>query len=230
MRPAARRAAPRRFPAAAYVAPFAAYVALLGISPYLPVSLGIAYPLRVAFVCLVLLFLSRQVLPRAAGRPAASVAVGAAVFVLWILPDFLWPGYRQHRLFENPLTGAAHSSVPLDMRGDVLFLFFRVLGSVVVVPIIEELFWRGWLIRYLSNRTFETVPLGTATRQAWWITVFLFATEHGPYWEVGLLAGIAYNWWVGRTANLGDCIVAHATTNACLAAYVIHAGRWEYWM
>jgi hypothetical protein len=219
-----------RNPAAAYVAPFAAYVAILGVSAHLPLPLGMAYPLRVGLVCLVLLVLSRKVVPRAANRLFASLLVGAAVFVVWIFPDLLWPGYRQHWLFENPLTGAARSSIPLEMRADAVFLVFRILGSVVVVPVIEELFWRGWLIRYLTNRSFEAVPIGTATRQAGWITALLFATEHGPYWEVGLLAGIAYNWWVGRTSSLGDCIVAHATTNACLAACVIYAGRWEYWM
>ena len=47
---------------------------------------------------------------------------------------------------------------------------------------------------------------------------------------MGLLAGIAYNGWMVRTRNLADCILAHAVTNACLAAYVLLAGAWDYWL
>ncbi len=57
-----------------------------------------------------------------------------------------------------------------------------------------------------------------------------FASEHGPYWDVGLLAGILYNWWMLRTKSLGDLICAHAVTNACLSLFVITAGKWEYWL
>jgi CAAX prenyl protease-like protein len=62
------------------------------------------------------------------------------------------------------------------------------------------------------------------------VTAVLFASEHGPYWDVGLLTGFLYNWWMIRTRSLGDCIVAHAVTNACLCVYVVSSGSWEYWM
>jgi len=63
---------------------------------------------------------------------------------------------------------------------------------------------------------------------SFWITAVLFGAEHGPYWDVGLLAGILYNWWMVRTGRLADCIVAHAVTNGVLAAYVPSSGRWQY--
>ena len=58
----------------------------------------------------------------------------------------------------------------------------------------------------------------------------LFAAEHGPYWDVGLLTGFIYNWWMIRTKNLWDCIIAHAVTNGALAAWVVLAGQWQYWL
>ena len=58
----------------------------------------------------------------------------------------------------------------------------------------------------------------------------LFAAEHGPYWDVGLAAGVIFNLWMVRTKSLGDLILAHAVSNACLGAYVIAAGKWEYWL
>ena len=62
------------------------------------------------------------------------------------------------------------------------------------------------------------------------MTAVLFSAEHGPYWDVGLLAGITYNWWMLRTHRLADCIVAHAVTNGLLAIYVLYAGHWQYWL
>ena len=56
------------------------------------------------------------------------------------------------------------------------------------------------------------------------------AVEHGPFWEVGLLCGIIYNWWMRRTRSLGDLMLVHAVTNLALAVYVIVTGRWMFWM
>jgi CAAX prenyl protease-like protein len=109
-------------------------------------------------------------------------------------------------------------------------LFFRTLRAVIIVPIVEELFWRGWMMRWLVSSDFHKVTLGAFTHSSFWITAFLFASEHGPYWEVGLIAGIAYNWWMIRTRSLGDLIYAHGVTNACLCAFILLTNRWEYWL
>ena len=75
------------------------------------------------------------------------------------------------------------------------------------------------------------VALQGITLLVWFIvTAILFATEHGPFWDVGLLAGVIYNWWMMRTRNLADCMIAHGVTNACLAAFVISRGQWQYWL
>jgi len=210
------------------VAPFAAFTAFLALErafnvPHL-------YPVRVLAVGALLLYGSRAVLPLQAAQVARSLALGALVFAVWIAPDLLWPGYRSHWLFENPLFGSAQSSLPRSAKTNGTFVFFRTVGCVALVPVVEELFWRGWLIRWLQRSDFWRVPLGTVTRFSFWITALLFASEHGPYWEVGLLAGLAYNWWLVRTRNLADCILAHTATNACLSAWVLTTGQWQYWL
>jgi membrane protease YdiL (CAAX protease family) len=58
----------------------------------------------------------------------------------------------------------------------------------------------------------------------------LFAAEHGSYWDVGLVAGILFNYWMVRTRSLGDLILSHAVANLSLSAYVIASGKWEYWL
>jgi CAAX prenyl protease-like protein len=85
-------------------------------------------------------------------------------------------------------------------------------------------------MRWLVKDDFASVQLGTYTPRSFWITAVFFAAEHGPYWEVGLIAGVIYNWLMIRTRSIGDCILAHAITNAILSAFVITTGRWEYWM
>jgi CAAX prenyl protease-like protein len=126
--------------------------------------------------------------------------------------------------------GSPKSSLPPGTKINVTFIIFRVLASVVNVPVLEELFWRGWLMRWLIAKDFKTVPLGAYTAQSFWLVAVLFASEHGSYWDVGLAAGIIYNWWMIRTRSLADCMLAHAVTNACLAAYVLARDQWQYWL
>ncbi|MGC8792125.1 MAG: CAAX prenyl protease-related protein [Bryobacteraceae bacterium] len=215
---------------AACVGPFAVFVALMALLPLLGVDTAVGYPVQSVAALAVWWLLSRRLFPWRPVRPIASALLGMAIFVVWVAPDALWPGYRSHWLFENTLTGSARSSIEASSRSDPAFLAFRVFGSVVVVPLIEELFWRGWLMRWLAGGALEQMPVGTYSPRAFWLTAILFGLEHGPYWDVGLVAGVAYNWWVVKARSLADCILAHGVTNACLAAYVLASGKWSYWL
>jgi CAAX prenyl protease-like protein len=207
------------------MAVFIAFLAMGGIP-----GLGAAeYPVRVGILGAVIWLFSRPVLDLRMLNWIGSVVLGLAVFVVWVAPDVLWPGYREHWLFQNSLTGKAESSVPTELQANTMVLIFRAIRATLIVPIVEELFWRGWLMRWLISNDFTSIPLGTYARDAFWITAALFAVEHGPYWEVGLLAGVAYNWWMVRTKSLGDCILAHAVTNGVLSAYTVYGGHWQYW-
>lgn len=202
---------------------------MLGLEHQMGVPPQVGYPLRTAVTLLVLLLFARPYISLRPQQPLASAAIGVAVFAIWIAPDALL-GYRHHWLFENPLTGTAGGAPPADLQRDLFFLCVRAAGSTLLVPVIEELFWRAWLMRWLIDRDFEKVPLGAYLPSAFWITAILFASEHGPYWEVGLAAGVIYNWWMIRTRSLADCILAHAVTNGVLAIYVVTAGAWRYWL
>ncbi len=224
-----------RSPSANYVAPFCIFLALLALSR------GVSLPpvaTQAGFVALMLLVLwifCRPVLLAAARDQVqvrswiATLAVGVVMFVLWIAPEHFFPGYRHFWLFENPLMGKPETGLSAAARSQPLTLWLRAFRAVIIVPVIEELFWRGWLMRWLIAPDFESIPLGTWSAQAFWIVAVLFASEHGAFWDVGLAAGVLYNWWMLRTRSLGDLIVAHAVTNACLSAYVAWSGRWEYW-
>jgi len=211
-----------------FVAPFVAYCVLMGVEQSMKISMAVAYPMRLIVVLAVILLVSRPALQLNLRRPLLSAAIGLLVFGVWIAPDLLF-GYRHSALFENFITGAAVSTMPAELRSSAFFLIVRVLGSTLIVPVIEELFWRGWLMRWLIQDKFESVQLGAYAPRAFWIVAILFAAEHGAYWEVGLVAGIIYNWWMVRTKSLADCMVAHAVTNGLLSAYVLLFHHWEYW-
>ncbi len=215
-----------RNPTLAYIAPFVIYVGLLAV----PLPPLIGHSVRFAITLAAIAFLSWPFLSLRPSRPLLSVAIGIAVFLIWIGPDLLF-GYRHHWLFENSLLGKAATSVPSSLEHSAPFLTLRMLTTAALVPVLEELFWRGWLMRWLiDNNDFRKVPMGTYQPLAFWLVAVLFASEHGSYWEVGLLAGIVYNWWAVRTKCLADCMLAHAVTNAALGVYVIAAGQWQYWL
>lgn len=213
----------------AYTAPFLAFLAMLGIERALSLPTQVCYPIRVALAMALLLTVSRRAISCRPSQFWASTGIGIFVFLIWIAPDAIF-NYRHTWPFQNSITGAAESSVPLWLRGNLWFVAVRVAGCVVAVPLLEELFWRGWLMRWLVNTEFLKVPLTNYAPMAFWVVALMFASEHGPYWEVGLIAGIVYNWWVIRTGNLADVILAHAVTNGLLSAWVLYTGQWEYWL
>ena len=203
---------------------------LLVLLPRFPITDLVDQCVRVTVMSGILLWIARPAIDLRVEHVAASLAIGAVVFVVWIAPDLLAPGYRHHWLFENPVTGAAGGMLTAEGRRDPAVLALRTLRAVIIVPIVEELFWRAWLMRWLISADFRKIPLGTYTAASFWLAAILFGSEHGSYWDVGIIAGVIYNWWMVRTKSLGDLILTHAVTNLCLSVYVISAGKWEYWL
>ena len=218
-----------RWPSLPYVLPFVVFIIFLGLQQYSPLPVNIDYPLRVIILAAVLWAFSRNVIDLRCSQTLGTILLGIAVFAIWVAPDILFPAYRHSFLFENSLFGHINTKVPDAVLTSPIVLWSRIIRAVVIVPILEELFWRAWLMRWIISPRFQDVKLGTYGPTAFWVTAALFASEHGSYWDVGLIAGVAYNWWMIRTKSLGDCILAHAVTNACLCWYVVATHHWEYW-
>ena len=179
-----------RFQAVPYIAPFVIFLALIGLNHLWPMAALTDEIVRLAVMLAVLSLVARPAISFHVGNWGASMLVGVAIFVLWIAPDLLFPQYRSFFLFDNSVVGTARSSLTEAARHDVPVLFLRTLRAVAIVPIVEELFWRGWLLRWVINSDFEKVPLGSYSALSFWAVALLFASEHGPYWDVGLMAGI----------------------------------------
>jgi CAAX prenyl protease-like protein len=110
----------------------------------------------------------------------------------------------------------------------VIWLGLRVLGSVITVPLAEELAFRGYVLHKLVAQDFETVRPGQFTWFACLLSSILFGVLHGR-WLAGTLAGIAYALALRQRGQLADAIVAHMTTNALMAAYVLSQQAWGLW-
>jgi CAAX prenyl protease-like protein len=147
-----------------------------------------------------------------------ALAVGAAVFGLWVLLE---------RMPEAPSRlGDQLAALPVWLA--VAWLAFRLAGSVLIVPLAEELAFRGYLLRKLTSRDFERVDPRRFSLIAFFGSSLLFGALHGR-WIAGALAGMAYAYAVYRRGRISDAILAHATTNGLLATYVLAFRTWYFW-
>jgi len=149
-----------------------------------------------------------------------AVAVGLAVFVVWIQLDAPWM-----RLGEP-----AASFRPVDAAGELRWTLIaaRWLGAALLVPVMEELFWRSFLMRWLEHAQFETVPPQRVGLKAIVLSTFVFTLAH-TLWLAAAVAGLAYAWLYVRTGKLWVPVLAHAVTNGVLGVWVVLTGNWSYW-
>ena len=159
-----------------------------------------------------------------------GVVTGVAVFVLWVGLDeaLVWLGFKNSYPKWNFGGGAW---MPQAVFGAGLAWFInlaRLVGSSVVVPPLEEVFFRSFVYRYLKKNDFLSVPLGQFMWGPFVITAVIFGFEHKE-WLAGILCAFAFQGLVCWKNRLGDAITAHAVTNALLGLWVITRGAWHFW-
>ncbi len=219
-----------RHPALARIVPFAIYIAFLPagqvLAGLLPgVDLRPLYGVQIGLTAISLAVFWRQygeLRVRSAIRiqdTMLAVLFGVLIFVLWITLDHPF-------LLLGEMGGGFDPRN--DGRVDLSLAIVRVLGASLVVPVMEELFWRSFLARWVDRPSFLEQPPQRISLKAIALTSALFAVEH-TLWFAGLLAGIAYAWLYRRTGNLWVPVMAHMVTNSILAAWVLHTGSWQYW-
>ncbi|MBI5409906.1 MAG: CAAX prenyl protease-related protein [Nitrospirae bacterium] len=149
-----------------------------------------------------------------------AAAFGIAVFILWI--NMTW---------DFAVFGSPRANNPYELLGKGYLypaIFFRILGASVVVPVMEELFWRSFVIRWIDDHDFMKAPVGAFSLRSFVITVLLFGSEH-DLWLAGIAAGILYNVLLYYRKSIFLCIISHGVTNFILGIYVLYSGRWMFW-
>ena len=219
-----------------YVVPMAIYMAFLLVQSQWPEGLMWLYPVKTVAVAAALLGFRKKYeelkVPPSGGWKNApisyclAVAVGLIAIVVWIGADPFYPGMTRLMGGKPPVPFDPTSIKPVAWR--CAFIGFRVCGAVVVVAFMEVIFWRGFLIRWFDGKDFKSVPIGVCSWKAFGITVVLFGFEH-EQWLAGIICGVFYNWLYCRRKDLFSCVLAHATSNAALATWVLWRGDWKFW-
>jgi len=208
-------------PTAAYLTPFLAILAAAMISRAASGGFEWLYPLRFVAAAAVL-WLFRSAYSELNWRFGGfSVMAGIGVFGLWLGLDLMTHASQTSTLRD----GLASLSAPAR----VAWLIFRTAAAVITVPIAEELAFRGFLIRRLSSADFDSLSPRYYTYLSVFVSSLAFGLLHGDRWLAGTLAGLIYAFTFLRRGRIGDAVIAHATTNALLAGWVLAGSKWYLW-
>jgi CAAX prenyl protease-like protein len=214
------------------VLPFALFMLLLAIRGYVPADGSWGFDARWIYGLKALLVagmlwiwrgeygeLSRQNLPTAR-EALTAVTVGLAVFALWIQLDAPW----------MTISAASAPFAPVDAAGrlDWGLVTVRILGAALVVPPMEELFWRSFVMRWIQSERFESVLPAQVGLRAIVLSTFLFMLAH-TLWLAAVMAGLAYALLYVRSGKLWLPVIAHAVTNGALGVWVVATGNWQFW-
>ena len=161
--------------------------------------------------------------PREAPRGATLLALGAGlgVALLWMpLSEIVPRGVGARAGFHPEAAGAGAAPI---LWGS------RILGTVLVIPVAEELLVRSLLPRWMDAMdAWRERPVGEFTRLSAAVSVGFFALTH-PEWLAALATGILWTLLLARTRRLRDVLLSHAAANALLAVYWVATGDLSWW-
>ncbi len=181
------------------------------------------YPVQ-TLVCGGLLILFRQNYEfHSLRRPILVIAIALFVFLLWIAPQRFLHFQARREGFNLDVW----VNNPLFYWSTLIFRFVRL---VIVVPLLEEIFWRGFLLRYLISENFEDVPFGSFSWLSFSVVTIGFALSHSMAdWPAAIVTGALYNFTAYRTRSLLSCVATHSLTNLALGLWVVNTKQWGFW-
>jgi CAAX prenyl protease-like protein len=213
------------------VLPFGIYIVFLAVAPMLDRLLSgfdqrWLYAVQVGVVAVALTIFARRYVELFTGprlkwsQWVATLAIGIAVFVMWINLDLPWARLGEGSSGFDPRAADGAIDWPLAA--------VRLFGAAAIVPLMEELFWRSFLMRWFDRPAFLEVYPATVSLRALAVTSLVFGAEHN-LWLAGAIAGMAYGWLYVRTCSLWSPILAHAVTNLMLGLWILQTGSWRFW-
>lgn len=211
-------------PIYARVAPFFLFVALTACQGKLGAASAYWFYLAKTLVGAWLIFEMRPFVSEM--RWALSweaVVIGVLIFAAWVGLDPYYPKFVKPGSTGNPAEAFGQNSALA-----CFFNIVHILGMTLIVPPLEEVFYRSFIYRYIASQHFQAVPLGRFLPLPFFVTTVVFGISHAE-WFPGILCGMAYQWLVIRKNRLGDAMTAHAITNFLLGVYIVWRGAWHFW-
>jgi CAAX prenyl protease-like protein len=204
-----------------YVLPFLVFASFSYLVTIYDLSEALVYPAKILSVMVLLFFYWPRIRQEIRiNLDLNAVLAGIVVFIIWIGFEDLYPKIGPGSEF-NPFQLAQGFSAYLLMAS-------RLFGAALIVPVMEELFWRSFALRFLININFTRYPLGTFS---WFSYIFVsigFGLEH-QRWLPGIIAGLIYAMLLYQKKNLFSPILAHGVANFLLGVYVIVNKEWGLW-
>ena len=181
------------------------------------------YPVQ-TFVCALLLIRWRGIYElKLPSKPLLTISLGLLALLLWIAPQEWLGSPKRWEGFDPAFFGRTGWPYCLNLS-------LRMVRLMIVVPLLEEIFWRGFLLRYLIDENFTRVPFGAFSWLSFAAVTTGFCFEHSiTDWPAAALTGALYNLVAYRTRSLSSCVLAHSVTNALLGAYILKTGQWGFW-
>lgn len=200
---------------AAYLVPMLSVLAAKLLGGLLTSGFDYFYPLSVLAALVALWRFRRLYPPVRIGSLWLPLGVGAAVAVVWLA------GFQR---------GSTPSALPAGLETlsptlGAMWLAVRVFGTVVTVPIVEELAFRGYVLRRFVSPDFNTVEYRNLSWLGLLISSVTFGLLHSQ-WGLGTIAGFAFGLIVVARGRLSDAVLAHAIANAGIAAYALLSRDW----
>ena len=218
-----------------FILPLLIFGVFLALENHAPQAKFWLYPTKTLATALCLWLLRRHFKCLSWRWSWLGIVIGLVVVVQWIgMEEFFSKYWRYPPLpvfgGEGTWTGEYFNPETHFGRRNLSFwiwIAIRMSGAVIVVPVMEELFWRGFLLRFFESRFryFERIKLG----EFGWFSCFavagLFALAH-PWYISAFVCALFYNWLMYKTRSLLACVVAHALTNLLLWVYILYFSAW----
>lgn len=218
----------------AYVAPFIIYVVptMFESKGWFVFQYETVCTLKGLITAVALWVFRRHYPPLATKGCGLAVFAGVAGWLVWIFLDRLQVAIPGLQPFLDSVLGSRAGYDPFAGTGSAsaraAFVIVRLTELAVIVPVLEEVFWRGFLARYLLADDFENAPQGVFTGASFVIVTLAFASVH-PEILAAVAWGTLINLLYRRTANLWACVVMHSVTNGLLGGYILTTGNWQLW-
>jgi CAAX prenyl protease-like protein len=212
----------------AYVLPFAGFMACLWVGstwkPLFPAS----YVAREIVTVTLLILCWPQYTKIRWNHWWLGVIVGVIGIFQWVgMQLWLQNHFDLFKPAPDPFNPFAHFH---SAAAAWSFISVRIIGAVLVVPVMEELFWRDFLWReIIAPNDFKLAEVGEFEWPAVLVVTAAFASVHGNWWLSAVVWGVMIAGLLVYTKSLGACIVAHAVTNLLLALYVLKTRDWSFW-
>ncbi|MCC7349725.1 MAG: CAAX prenyl protease-related protein [Phycisphaerales bacterium] len=217
----------------AYILPMGVFLALTQVGVQWPGLYAISYIAKTLIVAVLLVVLWRQFTKIRWTHWQLGVLVGVLGIVQWVGMEKLllhwWPNYP--RLSAEPYDPTA------AMSGPMLWLFYAVRwgGASLLVPVMEELFWRDFAWRTIAApNDFKLAEVGEWDPTAFFLVSLIFSCVH-IQWMTAIVWALMIGGLLIYTRSIGACIIAHGVTNFLLGAYVLgshyllHQEQWYFW-